>query len=215
MSVHDPHSQSVFFSWQLDLPREFHKDPIWAGIQNACGAGTLAEAALRPDSDTLGETGSPKIMETIYSKIDRTSVFVADVSFVAETGNRKKTPNPNVLLEVGYAARSIGWDRIILVMNKASGRPEDLPFDLRQHRFPVGFKLSDKTENKEQTISTLSGNLTEYVGQALSATIRRVEEQSKRLDSTTLSLMARYKDFQAFPMLLPPQNRGQVLVSSN
>lgn len=43
----------------------------------------------------------------------------------------RATPNPNVLVELGYAAHSLGWDRIIVVVNTAHGAIEELPFDFR------------------------------------------------------------------------------------
>ena len=73
--------------------------------------------------------GYPSITETIFSKIEQSEVFVADVTFVGETDRRdgtkaKKLSNPNVLAELGYAAAKLGWDRVILVMNKHYGSPE-------------------------------------------------------------------------------------------
>ncbi len=54
----------------------------------------------------------------------------------------KAMPNPNVLLELGYAAAKLGWDRLVLVMNTNYGHPEELPFDLRNRRFPLTFKIA-------------------------------------------------------------------------
>jgi hypothetical protein len=56
----------------------------------------------------------------------------------------KRTPNPNVMIELGYAARSRGWDRIIPIMNTSGGTsPEQLPFDLRHRRWPITYRLDD------------------------------------------------------------------------
>lgn len=46
----------------------------------------------------------------------------------------RKTPNANVLIELGYAIATVGWNRIILVFNEASGDVTDLPFDINQQR---------------------------------------------------------------------------------
>lgn len=49
-------------------------------------------------------------------------------------------PNPNVMFEVGYAAKSLGWSRIVCVFNagktgsEAKLRAEDIPFDIRHRR---------------------------------------------------------------------------------
>lgn len=40
-----------------------------------------------------------------------------------------KTPNPNVMIELGYAIKSLGWDRIILLYDKDFGEIEEIPFE--------------------------------------------------------------------------------------
>src|SRR5262249_43548264 len=60
--------------------------------------------------------------------------FVCDVSCINGDKGGRPTPNPNVLIELGYAASALGWDRIILVLNEVFGPVEDLPFDLRVKR---------------------------------------------------------------------------------
>src|SRR5205085_1155266 len=51
-----------------------------------------------------------------------------DVSFIAPPGyGGRPTPNPNVLIELGYAAHRHGWNGILCVFNAATGRVEDLP----------------------------------------------------------------------------------------
>jgi hypothetical protein len=46
----------------------------------------------------------------------------------------RRAPNPNVLLELGYARSALGQNRIALVMNTAFGGPEKLRFDLKMYR---------------------------------------------------------------------------------
>ncbi len=76
----------------------------------------------------------PKIEDVIKDKIERCDVFVADITPVAKTGT-KLLPNPNVLIELGYALKAIGPDRIILVaQNKDGWEVKDLPFDINHHR---------------------------------------------------------------------------------
>jgi hypothetical protein len=43
--------------------------------------------------------------------------------------NRRRTPNPNVLVELGYALKALGDERVIVVVNTAFGKEELLPFD--------------------------------------------------------------------------------------
>ena len=98
------------------------------------------EDSPRLDHDTLGQAGTPAITDTIYRKIKRSAVFLADVTFVGKTTPRegvesKRLSNANVLIELGYAAAVLGWDRIVLVMNKHYGSPESLPFVSPHLRF--------------------------------------------------------------------------------
>jgi len=101
------------------------------------------------DKDTAGVPGSPAITSTILEKIDTCGLFLCDVTLVAETRKGKKSPNPNVLIELGYAVARLGWQRVICVMNVAAGGPEELPFDLQLHRWPIRYHLADDAEQDE------------------------------------------------------------------
>jgi hypothetical protein len=129
------------------------------------------------DRDTSGVTGTPGISETIFRKIDECDVFVCDISIINSNDSlsdaglfremvraaakvalegtfkyrriQRRTPNPNVLLELGYAVAKIGWDRVILVQNTAYGELESLPFDLRGRRI-VPFNLSSKESRPDE-----------------------------------------------------------------
>ena len=95
-------------------------------------------------SDTQGIAGSPDIVATILEKIDAASVFVADVTPIALSPTGKAVANPNVLIELGYAKKSLGLTRVILVWNTAfdGATIEQLPFDLRGRRAPLSFELA-------------------------------------------------------------------------
>jgi len=78
--------------------------------------------------------------------IDNAGVFVADVSIVTPQGFEKPSPNPNVLLELGYALRALGPARIILVANEHFGAVDALPFDLRSRRVLCYAAAPDETD---------------------------------------------------------------------
>lgn len=44
----------------------------------------------------------PKIEDVIKDKIENSDIFVADITPIAAEG-AKQLPNPNVLIELGYA----------------------------------------------------------------------------------------------------------------
>ena len=130
----------VFYSWQSDLPNSTNRGLIQSALENAAEA--IAEddtVAIEPviDRDTEGVAGSPDIASTIFAKIDASHIIVADVSIVCGPETKRQTPNPNVMIEVGYALKSLNFERIILVFNSAFGTIESLPFDLRMRRLIV------------------------------------------------------------------------------
>jgi len=135
--------RTIFYSWQSDLPnsknRSFIESTINKAISELRSKHFYAELSI--DMDTNETPGTPDIVDTILDKISKTSLFIADVSIINPKSKRRKTPNPNVLIELGYAAKAIGWERIICVYNSDYGDLSDLPFDLR-HRRPLVYSLS-------------------------------------------------------------------------
>lgn len=149
--------QHIFYSWQADTPTATGKNLIGRALQDAIdtlNADAEIEGAHRDendpkaavlDRDTAGEPGSPPIVETIFKKIDRAAAFVSDITYVAERKDGRRSPNPNVLFEHGWAWKSLTWRAVISVMNVAHGHPKDhpLPFDLQHSRGPILFDCPD------------------------------------------------------------------------
>jgi tetratricopeptide (TPR) repeat protein len=130
-------AQSVFYCWQSDRVAACNRSLIQDALE-----GALSDLKGMPqinlnvvlDRDTIGMPGSPDISSTILEKIDQSSAVVADVTIVSGTQEERQSPNPNVLIEVGYAIKSRSFARIILVMNTHFGAVEALPFDIRGKR---------------------------------------------------------------------------------
>jgi hypothetical protein len=132
-------TDTVFYSWQSDLSNATNRGLIEAALEKAAKAireDATIELSPRVERDTANVPGSPDIVATIFQKIDSASAFVCDVSTINALSPQeiRRCPNPNVLVELGYAIGKLGWERVILVLNTAFGRVEDLPFDLRQRR---------------------------------------------------------------------------------
>jgi hypothetical protein len=126
----------IFYSWQSDLPNETNRILIETAMEEAIKSIKADKSiAVEPviDRDTGGVAGSPDIASTIFEKIHNADGFVADVSIITNRTESRAAPNPNVLIELGFAINQLGWNRIVMVMNDCFGRPEALPFDLRQH----------------------------------------------------------------------------------
>ena len=142
---------TIFFSWQSDLSKNKTTgfiDECLSRVANVL-KGTIT---VKSDRATQGLTGSPDITESIFGKIDECDLFVADMSiinnFQDDEKNRKLTPNPNVLLETGYAARALEWNRVICLFNEEFGSPADFPFDI-DHRRLTPFKFTAATRETE------------------------------------------------------------------
>lgn len=146
----------IFYSWQSDLPSSCNRDFIQECLEEAIDAASATVIQLIPclDRDSQGEPGDPDIAETIFSKIDNCDMFIADASIISGSGTPKATPNPNVMLELGYAAERLGWERVISVFNCAYGKIEELPLDL-QHRRVVKYSLQPE-QNKTLTTKALA-----------------------------------------------------------
>ena len=132
---------TVFYSWQSDAPpkqnRFFIRDALNNAIKKLNKAPQVEyQMTFRYDSDTKGKSGAVDIASTILDKIDQSDVFLCDITTINSSSRRcRKTPNPNVAIELGYAASQMGWESIICLFNTALGRmPADLPFDIYTRR---------------------------------------------------------------------------------
>src|SRR4051794_26567008 len=116
---------TIFFSWQADRSTKEGRNLVERALEAAVGRigqDAAIEEAIRElavDRDTKGVPGSPPIVETIFKKIDGAAVFVPDLTFVGLRNDGRPSPNPNVLIEYGWALKALGHARILPVMNIA------------------------------------------------------------------------------------------------
>lgn len=212
---------TIFYAWEDDRPRKVNRYFIRDALQDAVDAiarGSAIEDSPRPeeetaspgegnpkraedaepagavprlDHDTKDVAGMPEIAATIFRKIEKCGIFVADVTFIAQTssggggaGDPKLVPNPNVMLEAGYALARIGADRMICVMNEAFGPASRMPFDLAHRRRPIAYALAS-AENREESKRARKG-LADALEEAIrsimkSSPLRTVDRQRRRL----------------------------------
>jgi hypothetical protein len=151
----------IFYSWQSWSPHKtnwnFIQDAIKAAIKRIKSDETLeVEPVL--DRDTQGEAGTVAIADTIFGKIDKCQIFICDVSIVTENQAEHPIPNPNVLIELGYAVARLGWENVICVFNEAYGKIKDMPFDLRDCRllkYHLPENTSTKAEEKQKLVDDM------------------------------------------------------------
>ena len=168
---------TIFYSWQSDLPGSETRNIIQESIKDVVKL--LKDTVdIEADRDTKGEYGSPDIAQTIFSKIDACDIFIADVSAVCryetidKEGNKKikYMPNPNVMLELGYATHVVGWDNVICVLNSDYGAPDDMPFDISGRRL-TPFSLKEGNSK---------GEVKKYIKEIIRETVEHLIENGKR-----------------------------------
>ena len=202
----------VFYSWQSDLPkkcnRRFIRESLDEAVRRVVAEGQV-EDSPRVYDGMEGIAGSPEVASVMFQKIDRCALFVADTTLVgsipAAGAAAKRVPNPNVSLEMGYAAGRIGWDRIICVMNEAYGERKDLPFDVRNRRFPIDYNLhADKMERKDKVQEQLIDGLVTATSTAVQNENRAVDDAIERLDRSASASSSEQPD-----ALFPHQGAGE------
>jgi hypothetical protein len=170
--------RTIFYSWQSDLPNSTNRGLIQKALENAAKAlvkdGTVDVQPVI-ERDTLGIPGAPDIAKAIFAKIDAADVFVADVSIINGKDGGKLTPNPNVLVELGYALGVLGDARIILVANTEYGEIKELPFDLRMRR-TVPYSAIEGADDTATARNDLQGKLKGALTAALSGIGIKVKE---------------------------------------
>jgi hypothetical protein len=171
-------ANTIFFSWQSDTPakqgRYFVEDALRDAIRKLSSDATIVDAIrdeLELDKDTKGIPGTPPIFDAILSKIDTATIFVPDLTFVGTRSQGSPTPNPNVLIEYGYALKTLGSQRTIAIMNEAHGKPtrNSMPFDMAHLRFPITYSLSDdaEPEDRKSELRKLTATLVTAIGDIL------------------------------------------------
>jgi hypothetical protein len=161
----------IFWSWQSDSPdntgRHFVREALDAALEQLKNEASIEESLrdLDYDHDRTRAQGGSSLAKITLEKIDHTNLFVADVTPVGKTAIPGKKMNPiinsNVAIELGYALARLGGQRLLMVLNKAYGTHEDLPYSLRNKSGLITYFLStgataeDKKHKKKQLTSVL------------------------------------------------------------
>lgn len=135
---------TLFLSWQSDVnsARSAVESAVRGAISSLLDTDQLN---IELDESTWNVPGMPKIEDVIKDKIENSDIFVADITPILTKGS-KLLPNPNVLIELGYALKCLGPERILLVAQNGTGWDvKDLPFDINHHRI-LTFKTSSQCD---------------------------------------------------------------------
>jgi hypothetical protein len=187
-------AHSIFYSWQSDLPNRTNRGFIGDALERVARDASGEDTLVMIDRDTAGVAGSPAISDTILQKIEQADIFVPDVSIVTPAGASRPAPNPNVLLELGYAISVLGWDRIVTVMNTAYGAMTQLPFDLRGRRV-LPYSLPDSPgEPKAEVRRELERRLKEAILPILNEHGARRRDEAKARTRSLIQFAKSFRD---------------------
>ena len=141
----------LFYSWQGDLSagttRSFIAECL-RQLARELADDTRISVETCPDRKPVtaaGESTSAKILETIASS----DLFVCDLSFRASPDSGPESPDAEVLFELGYAVRALGWNCVIGLINEAFGEADSLPIHV-DRRHLVRYCLYDNQDPSAQ-----------------------------------------------------------------
>lgn len=157
---------NIFYSWQSDLPNAKNRNLIEACLKKAIKLlrneiNEVSEISI--ESDSRNDIGTPDLAESIFEKIEMCDILVADLSIINAESNCRPTPNPNVLLEVGFAAKAISWSNILCIYNSEYGKVELLPFDIRTRKPIIYNTLEGISESKETLTKVLKAQIKDII----------------------------------------------------
>ena len=183
-------SFKIFYAWQSDRPGSGNRNFIREALDAAkelLHADAKIEDRIEVDQDTQGIAGMPDIAATILAKIADCDLFVGDLTFAGQAddakGDRvaKSLPNPNVLVELGYAMGTIGPGRCLCVINTKFGGPELLPFDLKGRRHPIAYEYPREGCNRKEVLDRFVGELVKAIKCHLAEGVRADGKPNKRV----------------------------------
>lgn len=202
--------QVVFYSWQSDdsKTRNFIKKHLENAIKSLKDNPKLESRPVLDDS-TKGRLGAVDIPATISDKIDNCDVFIADMTFVGECGERKFV-NQNVMYELGYTIGKHGDSRVIMLFNSDSGDVEKLPFDI-SHRRVLQFSI-EKNKQGESLESILINILPAYLENS-----RLVKQLPKKkefdLDNEEIAILKLYATIEDDKRIMTSRTMGGHMIN--
>jgi hypothetical protein len=167
---------TVFYAWQSDRPGKLNHHLIRDAVQEACdriSADAENDWKVTLDSDTQGTPGMCDIPNTILEKIRKCDIFLADLTLVGKTDSQppQALPNVNVVFELGYAARHLGFKALVGVVNEAFGKVEGQVFDIKRR---ACLKFSAEPSASKPDLKSVADKLSKELERIIRATIQAV-----------------------------------------
>ena len=190
----------VFFAFQMDTDDKFGKGFIHVAIDIAIQKFASEGIDVSLDFGFRGTPGTPLLIEEMLRKSSEADMVIVDLTFTSskawheskkwkvcgkeirflEIKSDKKSSNPNVLLETGYAWAKKGTYRTLVVMNEAFGSPDELPVDLKGFRWGITYNLNEKTYDKRKEVrKQLANDLYIAIKAAIKSEVKYQNEKWK------------------------------------
>lgn len=203
----------MFFAFQMDIDDKFGKGFIQSAIEIAIQKFKDEGIDVSLDFGFRGTPGTPLLIEEMLKKSSESDMVIVDLTFtsskiwsdskkisilgkeirILKKTQDKKSPNPNVLLETGYAWAKKGTYRTLAVMNAAFGSPDLLPVDLKGFRWGITYSLNDDNYSDRKSIrKDLSNDLYDAIKAAISS---EAQYQQEKLNPIKLRRNWRPRDF--------------------
>jgi len=145
---------TIFYSWQSHIGgyanRAYIRQKIYSYIDSK-----KETLNIILEEDSRGIPGSSDIPDNILKKIASCDIFICDITPVIqitnEEGKIREIPNPNVMFELGFAVRHLGWERILCVLNAEYGDVDNAPFDIAKQKILV-YKRKECAKKSERSL---------------------------------------------------------------
>jgi hypothetical protein len=181
----------VFYSWQSDIG--FNNQAIRDALKLAIVE--LERIPENPRIDSLDSTsnlvGASRIPDNILHDISKCDIFLCDLTVVGKSAHGTRAlPNPNVLIELGYALSELSWHRTIVVFNEHFGDlKQDLPFDIEKRSVLTARIAGPEDSNGK---GTLKSKLKDWIQKIIIENPLRVSKVSSASDSFKRANDVRY-----------------------
>jgi len=180
----------VFFAFQMDTDDKFNKGFIQSALEMAIERFKKEGITIKLDFGFRGTPGTPLLIEEMLKKSYESDMVLVDLTFTSSKNwfkakkysafgkeirffdavEEKKSSNPNVLLETGYAWAQKGYYRTLAVMNTAYGNPDELSVDLKGFRWGITFNVDHTNDHRwKAERETLAGDLYKAIKDSIAA----------------------------------------------
>ena len=156
----------IFECWQSDNIeiRNFIRKAL-KKVESTINSNDKLSYAVEIDRDTQNIVGSVDIQKVILDKIDKSDIFICDISIIGKNSKTKEPIiNNNVAFELGYVCGSKKVTGNILLANSDTTDSKDLPFDIRNLRVLFFSKNNDRSAT--QLTNSIIDIIASYVNNA-------------------------------------------------